>query len=217
MSTLVIKSGTTSIAGSTIKGSFCYFSGSTKDLGPTSVTGFYSGIDAPTGGYTVYQIGGSNGWTARVATDTTSLNSILISAGGTGSTVDQNITWATNTNSVYINSGATTFNFTIQSTIPAPEFSVTGISGFTSTPAFTTPIVGYGSFSSIGTPTGTLSFGFNYTLSIGYSLIFTLYKNGVDAGGSFTGVTISGTVYMTYSPLSVSPNDTIFIQITTPD
>ena len=108
MPTLAIKSGTTAIAGSTVKGSFSYFSGSTKDLGPTNVTGFYSGVDAPPLGYTVYQIGGSGGWTARVATDTTSLNSILISAGGTGSTVAQNITWATNTNSVYINSGATT-------------------------------------------------------------------------------------------------------------
>jgi len=107
MPTLAIKSGTTAIAGSTVKGSFSYFSGSTKDLGPTSVTGFYSGVDAPAGGYTVYQIGGLGGWTARVATDDASLNSILISAGGTGSTVNQNITWATNTNSVFINSGAT--------------------------------------------------------------------------------------------------------------
>jgi hypothetical protein len=107
MPVLAIKSGTTEIAGSTVKGSFSYFSGSTKDLGPTSSTGFYSGVDAPTGGYTVYQIGGLNGWTARVATGTTSLNSILISAGGTGSTVDQNITWATNTNSVFVNSGST--------------------------------------------------------------------------------------------------------------
>jgi len=109
MPTLAIKSGTTAIAGSTVKGSFSYFSGSTKDLGPTSSTGFYSGVDAPGGGFTVYQIGGSGGWTARVATDTSSLNSILISAGATGSTVDQNITWATNTNSVYINSGATVY------------------------------------------------------------------------------------------------------------
>ena len=108
MATLAIKSGTTAIAGSTVKGSFSYFSGSTKDLGPTSSTGFYSGVDAPVFGYTVYQIGGSGGWTARVATSSSDLNSILISAGGTGSTVDQNITWATNTNSVYINSGSTT-------------------------------------------------------------------------------------------------------------
>ena len=108
MATLIIKSGTTAIAGSTVKGSFSYFSANTTtDLGPTSSTGFYSGVDAPSGGYTVYQIGGPSGWNARVATGTAQLNSILISAGGTGSTVDQNITWATNTNSVYINSGST--------------------------------------------------------------------------------------------------------------
>jgi hypothetical protein len=113
MATLAIKSGTTAIAGSTVKGSFSYFSGSTKDLGPTSSTGFYSGVDAPIGGYTVYQVGGSGGWTARVATSSSQLNSILISAGGTGSTVDQNITWATNTNSVLINSGDTAPTYTV--------------------------------------------------------------------------------------------------------
>jgi hypothetical protein len=107
MAALIIKSGTTAIAGATVKGSFSYFSGSTKDLGPTSSTGFYQGTDAPDGGYVVYQIGGPSGVTERVATDTTSLNSILISAGGTGSTANQNITWATNTDSVFINSGVT--------------------------------------------------------------------------------------------------------------
>jgi len=107
MSTLIIKSGTTSIEGAIVKGSFSYFSGSTTDLGPTDVTGFYSGIDAPNNGYTVYQIGSNDGWTARVATDDASLNSILIDAGGTGSTVNQHITWATNTNSVFINNGDT--------------------------------------------------------------------------------------------------------------
>jgi hypothetical protein len=108
MSTLIIKSGTTSIAGAIVKGNFSYFSANTTtDLGPTSSTGFYNGIDAPLGGYTIYKIGGPDGWTARVATDTTSLNSILITYGATGITVDQNVTWATNTDSVFINSGAT--------------------------------------------------------------------------------------------------------------
>jgi hypothetical protein len=107
MATLAIKSGTTAIAGATVKGSFSYFSASTKDLGPTSLTGLYTGIDAPTGGFTVYQIGGPNGWTARVAADTSSLNTILISFGATGSSLDQRITWATNTDSVFINSGVT--------------------------------------------------------------------------------------------------------------
>ena len=97
-----IKSGTTAIAGAIVKGNFSYFSGSTQDLGPTSSTGIYSGIDAPASGYTVYQVGGLDGWTARVATNDSSLNSILIDIGASGSTLQQRITWATNTNSVFI-------------------------------------------------------------------------------------------------------------------
>lgn len=107
MSNIIIKSGTTSIAGAVVKGSFSYFSASTKDLGPTSSTGCYSGIDAPLSGYTVYQVGGTNGWTARVAYDSSSLDLILTGAGATGSTSAQRITWATNTNSIFIDSGST--------------------------------------------------------------------------------------------------------------
>ena len=108
MATVIIKSGTTAISGATVKGDFSYFSGNTTtDLGPTTRTGLYAGIAAPNNGYTVYQVAGPNGVTARVASNTSELNSLLISEGGTGSTVDQNITWATNTNSVWINSGAT--------------------------------------------------------------------------------------------------------------
>jgi uncharacterized delta-60 repeat protein len=104
---LVIKSGTTAISGATVKGSFSYFSASTLDLGPTSTTGLYAGIDAPDGGYTVYQIGGPNGLNANVASNTDELNLILIGAGATGSTLNDRITWATNTNSIFINSGST--------------------------------------------------------------------------------------------------------------
>jgi len=104
---IIIKPGTTLIPGATVKGDFSYFSASTLDLGPTDTTGFYSGIDAPLGGYTVYQIGGPNGLNARVAFDTNELNSILIGASATGSTLNDRITWATNTNSIFINSGGT--------------------------------------------------------------------------------------------------------------
>jgi uncharacterized delta-60 repeat protein len=106
--TFRIKSGTTSIPGSTVKGNFSYFSGSTRDLGPSNVTGFYSGIDAPLGAYTIYQIGGPDGWTARVANTNTELNSILTGAGATGTTLNNKITWATNTNTISIISGITT-------------------------------------------------------------------------------------------------------------
>lgn len=153
MPVLVIKSGTTAIAGATVKGSFTYFSGSTLDFGPTSSTGFYSGVDAPNNGYTVYQIGGTTGWTARVATDTTNLNSILIGAGATGSTLDQRITWATNTNSVFINSGATGvitsnvylwYDFGNTSCYPGTGTSITSLAG--SVPAGT--VAGSPSFTS---------------------------------------------------------------------
>jgi len=108
MSSIIsIKPGTTLIPGATVKGDFSYFSASTLNLGPTSTTGFYSGIDAPDGGYTVYQIGGPNGLNARVASNTDELNLILIGAGATGSTLNDRITWATNTNSIFINSGDT--------------------------------------------------------------------------------------------------------------
>jgi uncharacterized delta-60 repeat protein len=104
---VIIKTGTTSIPGAIVKGSFSYFSGSTLNLGPTSVTGLYSGIDAPSNGYTVYQIDEINLFTIRVARNSTELNTILNGAGATGTTLNDKITWATNTNSIFINSGNT--------------------------------------------------------------------------------------------------------------
>lgn len=107
MSILSLKNGISSISGATVKGDYSYFSGGTRALGPSNVTGFYSGYDAPTGGYTVYQIYGASGFTATVATNDTELNYILIRIGGTGTTVAQNITWATNTSTVFVNVGPT--------------------------------------------------------------------------------------------------------------
>ena len=126
---IIIKSGTTAIPGSIVKGSFSYFSASTRDLGPTSTTGLYSGIDAPNDGYTIYQIGGPNGFTIRVATNSTELNTILISAGATGTTLNDRIAWATNTNSIFINSGNTTAS--VQKIIAGGTFTAfDGILGY---------------------------------------------------------------------------------------
>jgi hypothetical protein len=105
MAILSLKNGLSSISGATVKGDFSYFSGGTRALGPSDVTGFYSGYDAPIGGYTVYQIYGASGFTATVANNNTELNYILIRIGGTGTTVEQNITWAANTSSVFVNVG----------------------------------------------------------------------------------------------------------------
>ena len=107
MSILSLKNGISSISGATVKGDFSYFSGGTRSLGPSEVTGFYSGYDAPDNGYSVYNTYGASGFTITVTEDISELNYILIRMGGTGSTVDENITWATNTDSVFINSGAT--------------------------------------------------------------------------------------------------------------
>jgi hypothetical protein len=105
MAILSVKNGTSSIPGATVKGDFNYFSGGTRALGPTSVTGFRSGYDAPNGGYTVYQAYGVGRFSATVAIGNTELNNVLIQMGGTGTTVQQNITWATNTANVFINAG----------------------------------------------------------------------------------------------------------------
>jgi hypothetical protein len=107
MSILSVKNGVSSISGATVKGDFSYFSGGTHALGPSSVTGFYSGYDAPDNGYSVYKTYGASGFTITVAEDVFELNLILLQMGATGSTVDENITWATNTDSVFINSGTT--------------------------------------------------------------------------------------------------------------
>ena len=107
MSILSLKNGVSSISGATVKGDFSYFSGGTRALGPSDITGFYSGYDAPDNGFSVYKTYGPSGFTVTVTEDISELNYILIRMGGTGSTVDQNITWATNTDYVFINSGAT--------------------------------------------------------------------------------------------------------------
>jgi hypothetical protein len=107
MSILIIKSGTTSIEGATVKGDFTYFSATTKGLGATVDTGFWSGVDPTCDGYTVYKIGGQHGWAAMVATGREQLNEYLKLFGGTGTTTDENVTWATNSNNMFIHTGST--------------------------------------------------------------------------------------------------------------
>jgi hypothetical protein len=124
MAILSLKNGISSISGATVKGSFSYFSGGTRALGPSDVTGFYSGYDAPSNGYTVYQIYGASGFTSTVANNDTELNYILIRMGGTGTTVAQNITWATNTSSVFINPTPQVYSFLVTSCCTGGEFTL---------------------------------------------------------------------------------------------
>jgi hypothetical protein len=121
MSILSVKNGTSQFSGATVKGSFSYFSGATSfGLGPSNVTGFYSGYDPPNNGYSLYITNGASGFTTTVAADVFDLNLALRNIGATGATIDQNITWATNTNSVFINSGTT---------VPSTQFYLVAQSG----------------------------------------------------------------------------------------
>jgi surface protein len=173
MSILIIKSGTTEIEGATIKGDFTYFSATTKGLGATIDTGFWSGVDPTCDGYTVYKIGGQNGWAAMVATGREQLNEYLIAFGAPYVTVDENITWATNTNNMFIHSGSTGPCLTLTPT-PTTTQTQTPTNTPTPTPTPTTvplsPMIitinipnsgdTFGlPYSNIGTYSGTINWG----------------------------------------------------------
>jgi hypothetical protein len=81
MSILSVKNGISSFSGATVKGDFNYFSGGTRALGPSDVTGFFSGFDAPNNGYSVYRTYGASGFTITVTEDISELNYILIRMG----------------------------------------------------------------------------------------------------------------------------------------
>ena len=80
MPTIAIKSGSTEISEAVVKGNFSYLIDYTQDLGPSEITGFYVGIEPPAGGYSIYKIleGAVGGMTVRTATDSSSLNEVLI-------------------------------------------------------------------------------------------------------------------------------------------
>jgi hypothetical protein len=102
----IIKSGTTTISGATVKGNISYFKDdTTHDLGPTSTTGLYAGVDAPAGGYAIYQTGGPNGVNARVAANDTEAVRIYKSIGATGSTITDVLAWATGQSGHYAQTG----------------------------------------------------------------------------------------------------------------
>jgi hypothetical protein len=190
MSTIIIKAGTTDIQGSTVKGSFSYYSGdTTHDLGASSLTGFYSGVNAPDNGYAIYQIGGLQGVTVRIANNTSELNVILIQAGATGLTVDQNITWATNTGSMYINSGTT---------LATPTPTQTGTPTQTPTPTVTPTHTMTPTQTTTPTPTPSTSplpvydisiFGRSLAIAANssiYNTTFWVYMDIIDPSSNYT-------------------------------
>lgn len=117
MASIIIKSGTTTIPGAKVFGQFSYFSGdTTHDLGPSSRTGFYAGIDFPNNGFSVYGLGGPSNVTVRIANNTDELNGILIQYGATGKTLSQNVIWSINSGLSFINTNVgLTFRILTQS------------------------------------------------------------------------------------------------------
>jgi hypothetical protein len=66
--------------------------------GPTGTTGFYNGVDIPTGGYAVYGPGNH----VRIAADEAELLFLVGKLGGDNSSISAALTWAVNTADVVI-------------------------------------------------------------------------------------------------------------------
>ena len=105
-----------------------------------------------------------------------------------------------------------TFNFTFDQQYSSPILTINSISGFTSTPAFT-PTTDVFTFNSKGSPIGSTTFGFNASNNnLSIYLISELYKNGI-LQASETFLIASPTQCTFVSPINVSGNDTILINL----
>jgi hypothetical protein len=98
-----------------------------------------------------------------------------------------------------------TFNFTFDQQNTS-GITISSISGFTSTPAFTSRS-GVFTFSSKGSPVGTTTFSF-VANAVALTLSSDLYKNGALQQ---TLAYSLGPATFTFSPITVSQNDTILI------
>jgi hypothetical protein len=106
----LVKSGTSSIPGvGTTKGNITYANdGDAADFGPTSITGFYRGIDRPDGGYVIYSNDTVSGpITAVVAHDDNELVYWLKSFGATGTTKSEVLDWASSYNGIDVDDAST--------------------------------------------------------------------------------------------------------------
>lgn len=101
-----------------------------------------------------------------------------------------------------------TFNFTFDQQTPGGPTTISSVSGFTSTPAFTSRS-GVFTFSSKGSPVGSITFRFVASASTGLTLSSDLYKNGVLQ--QTLANSIGAPTTFTFSPITVSQNDTILI------
>ena len=105
---------------------------------------------------------------------------------------------------------ASSFNFIFNQVWASSNATITSISGFTSTPAFT-PTSNAFTFNSTGTPTGTITFSFRMISGVAAGVAADLLQNGelletltFDPGGEFGYTPV-------FLPIVVATNDTILI------
>ena len=95
------------INNTTQKGNIAIATSGTYDWGPTSSTGYYPETTPPTGGYTIYYMRSTGGPSIEVATSDAQCVTFLKSFGATGTTINNVLTWASNTADYYVQTGAT--------------------------------------------------------------------------------------------------------------
>jgi hypothetical protein len=74
------------------------------DYGPTSVSGFYKGINPPVNGYVIYMEKASQGPSIHVANDNEQCIFFLKSFGATGDTINNVLDWAATQDNIYVQS-----------------------------------------------------------------------------------------------------------------
>lgn len=101
MPSKILQSGTTSLS-VLKKGDFKIGVGTNAPYGPTSVTGFYNGIDPPLNGYTIYAQKPLQGPSINVASTDDQCIYFLKVLGATGSTIGEVLEWSQNQNNILV-------------------------------------------------------------------------------------------------------------------
>lgn len=101
MPSKILQSGTTSFA-VLQKGDFKIGVGTNAPYGPTSLTGFYNGIDPPLNGYTIYAQKLTQGPSINVATTDDECIFFLKVLGATGNTIGEVLEWSQNQNNILV-------------------------------------------------------------------------------------------------------------------
>jgi hypothetical protein len=102
MSNKIKTSGATSKLSATINTNFKIGVDGSDDYGPTSITGFYNGINPPIGGYTIYVHKESGGPSIHVAYDDEQCLYFLKSFGATGTTITEALNWSTGRTDIWV-------------------------------------------------------------------------------------------------------------------